>query len=237
METSVATQSASDRYCAGLIHTLFLLVILGAWAFMERLILDRVGEALNVQRVRSYVLTLFFEWFLFAYVMAGVRHRGSSTSIVLGNRWHSGRQLLKDAGIAVAFWIASGVVLLILGHLVRVGTAPRIIEAMLPRSYGELFVWIALSITAGICEEAVFRGYLQHQFVVLTRSAPAGIILSAAVFGVAHMYQGPQMVLLIGIYGAMFGILAHWRGSVRPGILAHAWQDSLNGIVAVLARG
>jgi hypothetical protein len=31
------------------------------------------------------------------------------------------------------------------------------------------------------------------------------------------------MVILIGLYGTMFGILAHWRGSVRPGIIAHAW--------------
>jgi membrane protease YdiL (CAAX protease family) len=67
--------------------------------------------------------------------------------------------------------------------------------------------------------------------MALTTSAPAGILLSAATFGAAHAYQGLRMVILIGLYGAMFGILARWRGSVRSGMIAHAWQDSLNGVL------
>jgi hypothetical protein len=44
------------------------------------------------------------------------------------------------------------------------------------------------------------------------------------------------MVILIALYGAMFGILAYWRGSVRPGMIAHAWQDLLNGVLASVTR-
>jgi membrane protease YdiL (CAAX protease family) len=40
-----------------------------------------------------------------------------------------------------------------------------------------LVLWVALS-SAGICEEAVYRIYLQKQFIALTRNVPAGIILS-----------------------------------------------------------
>jgi membrane protease YdiL (CAAX protease family) len=100
----------------------------------------------------------------------------------------------------------------------------------------ELTLWTALSVTAGICEETIFRGYLQRQFMALTKSAPDGILLSAATFGAAHAYQGLRMVILIGLYGAMFGILACWRGSVHPGMIAHAWQDSLNGVLASMPR-
>ena len=226
----------SDYYCAGPIHTIFLLVILGVGAVIEWNTLGRLSEMSNVQRFRLYVVTLLFEWFLFVYVIAGVRRRGFPLAIVLGNRGHSGRQVLKDLGIAAAFWIVSFVILLVVARLIRAGPSGRSIELMLPRTYGELTMWIALSITAGICEEAIFRGYLQRQFITLTRSTTAGIILSAAVFGAAHMYQGPRMVILIAIYGAMFGILAYWRGTVRPGMLAHAWQDAVNGIVAALTR-
>src|SRR5437899_10986878 len=109
-------------------------------------------------------------------------------------------------------------------------------QFMLPHRGIELTFWIALSVTAGICEETIFRGYLQRQFMALTKSAPAGILLSAATFGAAHTYQGFRMVILIGLYGAMFGILAYWRGSVRPGMIAHAWQDSLNGVLASAIR-
>jgi membrane protease YdiL (CAAX protease family) len=110
------------------------------------------------------------------------------------------------------------------------------IEFILPHGGAEITIWIALSITAGICEETVFRGYLQRQFMAFTKSVPAGILLSAAAFGAAHAYQGFRMVILIALYGAMFGILAHWRGSVRPGMIAHAWQDSLDGVLSGLTR-
>jgi hypothetical protein len=40
------------------------------------------------------------------------------------------------------------------------------------------------------------------------------------------------MVALISVYGAMFGALAHWRRSVRPGMIAHAWHDAFTGLVA-----
>ena len=70
----------------------------------------------------------------------------------------------------------------------------------------------------------------------MTKSAPAGILLSAATFGAAHAYQGFRMTILIAVYGAMFGILAYWRGSIRPGMIAHTWQDTLNGVLAMLMR-
>lgn len=39
---------------------------------------------------------------------------------------------------------------------------------------------------------------------------------------------------LTSLYGAICGVLAYWRGSIRPGMIAHAWQDSLNGVLASL---
>jgi hypothetical protein len=87
-----------------------------------------------------------------------------------------------------------------------------------------------LSVTAGLCEEFVFRGYLQRQFTALTRNAGLGIALSALVFGVGHLYQGTLQMLVIAIYGAMFGTLAYFRKSLRPCMMAHAWQDTLSGL-------
>jgi hypothetical protein len=109
-------------------------------------------------------------------------------------------------------------------------------EVLMPHGPAELTLWVVLSVTAGICEETIFRGYLQRQFMALTNNAPAGILLSAAAFGAAHAYQGFRRVILIGVFGAMFGILAYWRRSVRPGMIAHAWQDTLGGVVGSLMR-
>src|SRR5947209_2124421 len=54
---------------------------------------------------------------------------------------------------------------------------------LLPHRGIELTLWIALSVSAGI-------GYLQRQFMGMTKSAPAGILLAAATFGAAHAHQG-----------------------------------------------
>jgi CAAX protease family protein len=236
METSVATPPTSQRYAAGPIHTIFLLLLLGSFALMGWAMAGRARATVNPHRVRMYLVTLAFEWALFAYVVAGVRRHGASISLVLGNPWQSGRQLLRDIGIAAAFWLISGGILSLLARFVHIGDNTGNTQFMLPQRPVEFALWIALSISAGICEEAVFRGYLQHQLIAFTRSAAVGIILSAAAFGAAHAYQGSKMMILIALYGVMFGILAYWRGSVRPAMIAHAWQDSFSGILASFLR-
>jgi membrane protease YdiL (CAAX protease family) len=168
--------------------------------------------------------------------VVGVRRNGTSILVVLGDHWHSVRQVLRDIGIAAAFWIVALVLLGLSARLLRIDARGRDMQFMLPRGGVEIGLWIALSVSAGICEETIFRGYLQRQFMAMTKSPSAGILLSAAAFGAAHAYQGFRRAILIGLFGAMFGILAHWRRSVRPGMIVHAWQDSLSGVVGSLIK-
>lgn len=233
METSASVTFALGGYAAvaGPVHTIFVLLMLGAWAFV-----GRMDVATSPHRIRLYVLTIFIEWLLFAYVVAGVRRSGASIAIVLGNPWRSVRQVFRDSGIAAAFWVVSVILLVIFAWFLRVTSQGRDIRFLLPHSSLELALWIAASLTAGVCEEAIFRGYLQSQFMALTNSAPAGVLLSAAAFGAVHAYQGSRRMILIGLYGVLFGILARWRGSVRPGMIAHAWHDSLSGLLAILVK-
>jgi uncharacterized protein len=238
METSALAQSASDRYLrvAGPIHTIVVLAVLGGWAFLAKIFTDQLSAAANPNRVRIYLATICLEWFVFVLVVAGVRRSGASVLLVLGDHWNSGRQVLRDIGIAAGFWGVSAVLLWMISKLLRITAMADNMQFVLPHGGAEITTWIALSVTAGICEETIFRGYLQRQFMSLTGSAPAGIFLSAAAFGAAHAYQGFRRVILIGLFGAMFGILTYWRKTVRPGMIAHAWQDSLGGVVGSLMK-
>ena len=238
METSALAQSTSDRYprVASPLHTIIVLAVLGTWAFMARIFTGQLSAAPHPSRVRMYLLTICVEWFVFVLVVAGVRLSGTSVLLVLGDHWQSGRQVLRDIGIALGFWIVAVGLLWVIGRLLRITGPGHNVQLMLPHGAVEVTVWIALSVTAGICEETIFRGYLQRQFMALTKSVPAGILLSAAAFGAAHVYQGFRFVILIGLFGAMFGILAYWRGSVRPGMMAHAWHDSLGGVLGNLMK-
>jgi hypothetical protein len=146
---------------------------------------------------------------------------------------------LTDFAIAIGFWFTSLIVLGAVAFLLRlVHLHPEnirgVVTQMAPASLGELAIWIALSISAGICEELIFRGYLQQQFTALTRRIWLGILISAVFFGLSHGYEGASGMLLIVLYGSFFGMLAHLRRSLRAGIFAHAWHDSVSGIVLYL---
>ena len=238
MENSVLAQSTPDRYprVASPIHTILMLVALTGWTVAAKILAGQMRAAASPNRVRLYLVTILVEWFFFVLVVAGVRRSGASVFLVLGEQWHSARQVLRDIGIAAWFWVIALALLWIFGRLLRVDAQGRNMQFIFPHGGAEIALWIALSVTAGICEETIFRGYLQRQFMALTKSAPAGILLSAAGFGAAHAYQGLRMVILIGLLGAMLGILAYWRGSVRPGMIVHAWQDSLGGVVGSFMR-
>lgn len=193
-------------------------------------------------RAITYVLTMVWEWLLVLYIVWGARRKGLRIRDLIGGRWNNPEAALIDVALAIGFWAVAAVVLaaasfaLGLTHPVQIEQAKKQIGALLPRTPLETGLWLALSATAGFCEEIMFRGYLQSQFTALTRSTGAALLLQAMVFGIAHAYQGGRRILLIALYGFLFGLLAAWRRSLRPGMLGHAFQDSFSGIMFRLIR-
>jgi len=185
--------------------------------------------SVNPDRIGIYERTIMFEWLVLGLVLLGVWLHGSPILAVLGDRWRSAGQFLRDIGIGLLFLLVSILLMSIVSS--HGGANDNSTQFLLPRGRVEKELWVVLSITAGICEEAVYRGYLQRQFIALTKSVPLGIVLSALVFGAAHSYQGLAQAMLIGTLGAMGGILAYWRRSVRPGMIGHVLQDVLGGFI------
>jgi membrane protease YdiL (CAAX protease family) len=208
-------------------HTVIVLAVLGITAYRGW---ASVGQMRVLpHRVSIYQRTMLFEWLTLALVLVGVWLKGSSLYTVLGDRWRSAGQFFHDFGIGFAFLIVTIVVSSVANpHGSGDDVATKF---LLPQSRVEMMLWVLLSITAGICEEAVYRGYLQKQFTALTRNSPAGIILSALVFGGGHSYQGFSHAAVIGVLGVLGGVLAYWRRSVRPGMIAHTLQDLLGGFL------
>jgi len=231
METADRTESRAGRFdpVASSWHALLVLGVIAVLLFRGKIQADQMRIAANPDRITLYERTILFEWLTLGLVLAGVWFRGTSLLAVLGKRWGSAREFFRDAGIGLLFLIASVVVTSIGGA--HGGAGDKAIQFLLPRGRVEIALWIVLSITAGICEEAIYRGYLQKQFMALTKSVPAGIGLSALLFGASHSYQGFARASLIAVMGAMAGILAYWRRSVRPGMIAHSVQDMLGAFV------
>ena len=231
METAATSPTAPDQYAriASPLHTIVVLVAQAGLALRTMMRVGQMGAAENVDRVHLYERTMLFQLLMFGLVLLGVWMSGSPLVTVLGDRWRSIRGVFRDAGIGVAFLIVP----IILGAIFsgHGGPPDRAVQFLFPHRGMEIALWILLSVTAGICEEAIYRGYLQRQFTALTKNVSLGIILSAAVFGMSHAYQGLGHAMQIGVLGAMSGILAHWRKSVRPGMIAHALQDIMGGLL------
>ncbi len=231
---------SAPRAVAPIWHTvLFLLIIFALSALSAHSQAQMVSKH---GRVLMYLTTLVSEWILVGYVIWGLRLRRLRLRDIVGGRWQTPEDFLLDLAIAVGFWITATLVLvgisyaLGLTHPGQIEQAKKQIGALLPRGALEMVIWVALSVTAGFCEEIMFRGYLQSQFAALTRNAFAAVVLQAAVFGVGHAYQGDRRIVLIACYGFFFGLLAWWRRSLRPGMIGHALQDTFSGLMSRAIR-
>jgi len=169
-------------------------------------------------------LQLLFVWF----VRKGIRARGGSLRDLFGKLWHSLFDGLRDTLLALLFVAAlrggSFVLLYLLGQS-SANTA-----FLLPSNPLELFLWFGVSVAAGVCEEIVYRGYLQRQLWALSGNLPLAIALQSLIFGVAHLYQGWRPALITAVFGLAFGLLAAWRKSIIPGAIAHSLIDLIAGI-------
>jgi membrane protease YdiL (CAAX protease family) len=224
-------------------HTaLMVLLILGLSVAGVRQLHNFGDQPLHL--VANYSLTIAYEWFLAALAVWGLHLRRVPVRQLLGE-WQPGiRAWFADLGVALGYWACALLMLGLLGNaLVKLSGShidPQkiggITQKLAPVTGLEMILFLVLSISAGICEELVFRGYLQQQFARMGGSMWLGVVLSALVFGGAHGYEGVAGVVLISVYGAMFGVLALWRRGLRTGMIAHAWHDSLSGIALVLMR-
>ncbi|GHB76085.1 hypothetical protein GCM10008107_26930 [Psychrosphaera saromensis] len=90
-----------------------------------------------------------------------------------------------------------------------------------------------LSITAGVCEEILFRGYVMH---ILSNDLPmyVVIIISSIIFGFGHIYQGASHVVRTAILGSIMAVIYLVTDSLVVPILLHLMLDMYGGAVAYI---
>ena len=190
----------------------------------------KTGEAID--RLGFYRQTMWVEWTFLA---------------VLGASWFALSRPLEDLGFVSpggpGFWI--GLVLLVAatGYFLyswrgaRSATAAekskqseyvQDVAHYAPQTRRELQSFYRVSVTAGIVEEIVYRGFvLWHlaQFMPLW----AAVIVSSLGFGVGHIYQGVNGATRAGLVGLAFAIFYVVTGSIWLPIIAHALLDITQG--------
>ena len=241
LTTTAEPVSAAPRGIAPVWHTIVLLLLLVGVSAMSAAS-SHSGRTTN--HIVSYVGTIVLELLLLGWAWFGMRLRRVTMREIIGGKWSSPEQVMLDIGLAIGFIVVSWVV--VAGIILGLGGNPqqqmaetkRIAAFIAPRTWLELGFAFALSAVAGFVEEVLYRGYLQRQFAAWGRSIAVGIVLSGLAFGVSHGYEGIPRMVAIAVFGMMFGVMAHFRKSLRPGMIAHALFDAAQlTLLYLLSRG
>ncbi len=170
-----------------------------------------------------YVPTIIIEWLLFAAVIMAVRYEKSPFRSVGFNRpkW-------SYLPLAAGFLIASNTILMGLQFLLeRMGLpVDKAVDQIVARAGESVWWWMAVSVTAAVCEETCFRGYILSRVKHMTgKGWSLPVMLATISFAAGHTYQGWGGCILIFVYGLMFCWLYVKTGSLWPGIAVHFVQD------------
>jgi membrane protease YdiL (CAAX protease family) len=212
-------------------HTLSILLVFAYFAFRASLPSGVASTQPSVSHgamLLKYSLLIGAEWGMAYWAWVGVHWKGGNLRDLTGGRWKTWRSVALDIGIAIPFWVLWELTASLV-HLVVARVPAPTASYQPPDGFAEIALWILLSISAGVCEEIVFRGYLQQQFRAATSSSLAAVVLQGAVFGLAHAYQGWKQVIVIATLGILYGALAAWRRNLRANMIAHAWSDIYEG--------
>lgn len=181
------------------------------------------------KRMLYYRRTVIELWGLAAVYAGYVQWQGIS--------WH----LLGFAGAEwgrVSVLLVAGLLSFIAAPLVMMAWIPGYRDTMhqqlqsmddfLPGTRREKIVWVFISITAGVCEELLFRSLMFYYFPLLFPgiSIIGVVMISSLLFGLGHCYQGVKGVLSATLMGGFFGCLYYFTGSIWLCMLFHTLIDA-----------
>lgn len=211
----------------------FVLGVILPWrgrARMKKLLaMPRVG---TMDRLVLYASTIGFQWIAVAVVAWRAWAHGY-TAEELGLAIYNGRRIFF-ASIVGALTIAT-LQWLNLRRMSRIpvekrGNLQAIAERILPQSTVELLSFLALAITAGLCEEFLYRGFAMAVLARLGSPAWVAVLISSILFGLAHLYQGRGGFVSTMIIGAVLGAGRIAYGSLVPVIFWHSAVDVVAGV-------
>ncbi|WP_078084072.1 CPBP family intramembrane glutamic endopeptidase [Microbulbifer mangrovi] len=107
---------------------------------------------------------------------------------------------------------------------------------LLPETRKEFLLFtLLLSVTAGICEELIFRWYL-YSFLEGQVHWLIAVFMSSLLFGLWHLYLGWGYVVKTSVMGAILcGVYLYFE-SILIAIIAHILMDVYSGAIAYYAR-
>jgi uncharacterized protein len=186
------------------------------------------------EKMTLYAATIVFQWVLLGIVVWRAIVRGLTIDdLGLSSKSWVG---ITAAGLFGAI-LVGGLQWLNLRRIGRMeGEAPELLRKLasrlLPVSLLEYLPYAVLAITAGVCEEFVYRGFAIAAFSKAGLPVWIAVIASSILFGLAHAYQGRSGIVSTGIFGVLLAIGRLGLDSLVPVMMWHAGLDLAAGIAA-----
>ena len=216
---------------------LFLLVVAPIWDFYATRKLKRNPG--SEQKIRYYKTLCAWLWMASALAVVPIGFRALFTITASPGEisWllpHAGVRYLVEALIAMLIILS---VVLPLGMVMwkKLTKRPRKYSSgalesfsyFFPATWTERRWWVFLSITAGVCEETLFRGFMLHYLHVFpwTLNLTLALLISSMIFGFNHVYQGAGGVAGTALVGFLFGLLFLLTGNLVLPMLFHGVMD------------
>ncbi len=213
-----------------LVHSLFVLLLLTPWQSIKGIrLLDAAVLRDSGARLEFYRSAIISQWVL-SLVAAGILWNIDAEFVArLFTTAPTSDSLLVFGLATLAFMSQSPLIPIVREQMQRSQTIRRTLYPMrnlLPRSPEEKNLWVSVSMTAGICEEILFRGFLFYYATEIVGLETAGAIaLSTAVFAIGHLYQGTTNMIRVAIVGAVLGIVFAATDNLIYCMALHAFLD------------
>lgn len=204
------------------------------WVRLQRLLALPSIESRD--RILLYLTSIATQWIVTAVIAWRAFARGFGLS-ALGFKLTPLPDLLVvgilgAAAIGVAHWF----------NLRRVSrsnnpAADRIkslAAKIFPHTNREAAIFCCLAITAGICEEFLYRGFVFGALLHSGVPTWAVLLISSVMFGLAHAYQGRGGIIGTLILGTVFGCVRILYDSFVPIVFWHAAVDIVAGLAGRL---
>jgi membrane protease YdiL (CAAX protease family) len=147
------------------------------------------------------------------------------------------RKIMSGAALGIVIWIIIHILINpAIKVLIPANEAHRVDMSVYFQKLSQLMVWIPLVIFAGGFVEELQRIFILTRFEkwLKTPGLIISLVIGTIVFGMGHLYQGPNSAISAGISGLLFACVYLRKRSAWEAVSAHAVYDVVGVVVGFL---
>jgi membrane protease YdiL (CAAX protease family) len=185
-----------------------------------------------MERLSLYASTIAFQWIIAALVAWRAWAHGFTAAELGLSIDGKARVLLPGIAGSATFAILQWLNLRRMGRLPTDarGLLQSLAERIFPQSRVEMLPYFALAVTAGLCEEFLYRGFALAAIIRAGSPVWGAVVISSVLFGLAHIYQGRGGSVSTMLLGCLFGTARIVYHSLIPVVLWHSAVDLVAGL-------